>query len=267
MKFRWPRTAARAVLLVLVLCGCATAPRSPSLADRAAVYPRAERSFAAALLLKPQTTLPEDLAPVRLAPLLLLEVGEATGSRGLGAALPIVWFREGWALLDGRVHVQVDYRWRVDLGAGGALGDEPRQGIRLTLNTAGEPVLWEVLRDSSRVRVFFAARSLEVEALREFGPALPGRRYALERAVSESPEVVVARVIEDGPVAMGPIVHVSAATGDITSVICRCMAPKVEVLVGQRDYELVPADSSFIEGEREPAVVSQDPGLRLPAGF
>ena len=77
------------------------------------------------------------------------------------------------------------------------------QGIRITLNSAGQPAIWEVLADGSGAELIFVSQSLEAAALAEFGKPLPGRRYAIERSVEEAPSVVVARVIDDGPMAHG----------------------------------------------------------------
>jgi hypothetical protein len=86
--------------------------------------------------------------------------------------------------------------------------------------------------------------------LAEFGKPLAGRRYSVERGVKESPNVVVARVIEDGPIAMGPMVYLSAGSRSVSTLICRCMAAQAKQLVESRNYEL----TSVLVG-------SEDPGL------
>jgi hypothetical protein len=127
---------------------------------------------------------------------------------------------------------------------GGALGQETvglaLQGVRMTLNSAGRPAVWEVLADSSGVEVIFVSRSLESAALAEFGKPPPGRRYAVERGLEESSGVVVARVIEDGPIAMGPMVYLSAGSRSVSTLICRCMAAQAKQLVETKNYELFP---------------------------
>jgi hypothetical protein len=137
---------------------------------------------------------------------------------------------------------------------GGAPGQQVAglalQGVRMTLNPAGGPVVWEVLADSSGVEVIFVSRSLESAALAEFGKPLAGRRYSVERGVKESPNVVVARVIEDGPIAMGPMVYLGAGSRSVSTLICRCMAAQAKQLVESRNYEL----TSVLVG-------SEDPGL------
>jgi hypothetical protein len=108
------------------------------------------------------------------------------------------------------------------------------------LNSAGQPVVWEVLTDSSGTEVFFVAQSLETAARAEFGPPLPGRRYAIETSTNSAPNAVVARVIDDGPMPMGPMVYLQAGTRDVSTVICRCMAAQAKKLAGASTYELEP---------------------------
>ncbi len=117
------------------------------------------------------------------------------------------------------------------------------QGIRITLNSAGQPALWEVLTDSSGAELIFVSHSLEAAALAEFGKPLPGRRYAIERSMEEAPNVIVARVIDDGPVAMGPMVYLSAGTRTVSTLICRCMPAQVRKLVATATYDLLPFQS------------------------
>lgn len=201
-----------------------------------------------------------------MAPLLLRERLESSGGAD-PVGMPSLHFSEGRATLQGRCYTQWTYRWRLDLAPDGTVRPSPWQGIRITLNAAGAPVIWEVLRDSSGASLVFVARSLETAAQRDFGAPLPGRRYAIERAVAEAPEVVVARVIEDGPVPMGPIVHLRATTGDVSTLICRCMPPQVKELAGQGDYELLPAGSDGAKDEEFFVPMRVGMRLRLPSVF
>lgn len=216
-----------------------------------------------ALLLKPVTTLGEETLAVRLAPLLLVEVAGGVGP-GEATGLPSVFVRESSVVVNGRTHVRISYAWPLELGGVGSGGAVPWQGVRLTLNSAGEPVIWEVFRDRSEMSVVFVARSVEEAARREFGGPLPGRAFSVERALTETPEVVVARVIEDGPVPMGPIVHLGSDGGDVMALICRCMPPQARELVGQREYELVLDETGAGGPTHMLAPARPDLGLRLP---
>jgi hypothetical protein len=116
----------------------------------------------------------------------------------------------------------------------------PLQGIRTTLNAAGQPVIWEVLADSSRAKLFFVSQTLETAAVAEFGKPLPGRRYAIERSVEAAPNVIVAQVIDDSPTPMGPIVYLSAGTRQVSTLICRCMPAQARKLLATGTYDLLP---------------------------
>jgi hypothetical protein len=160
----------------------------------------------------------------------------------------------------------------------------PLQGIRVTLNSTGQPVIWEVLADSSGAEVIYVSQSLEAAAAAEFGKPLPGRRYAIERSLEEAPNVVVARIIDDGPVAMGPIVYLGAGTRAVTTLICRCMPAQAKKLLGTSVYDLLPAETldarspltqvraltrertAFWPGDK-PAGDQLELRLRLPSSF
>ncbi len=156
----------------------------------------------------------------------------------------------------------------------------PVQGIRITLNTNGQPVIWEALADRSGAELIFVSQTLEAAALAEHGKPLPGRRYAIESSTEAAPKVIVARVIDDGPVAMGPIVYLNAGTRNVSTLICRCMPAQAKKLLATNTYELRHLDAltvqSLLTQAKEPAAFwpgDQRPGdrleqwLRLPSAF
>jgi hypothetical protein len=120
----------------------------------------------------------------------------------------------------------------------------PAQGVRITCDSQGQPAVWEVLADTSGLRLIFVSQSVEAGAAAEFGKPLAGRRYAVERSLEEAPTAVVPRVIDDGPVPMGPMVYLSAGTRDVSTVLCRCMPAQVKRLVVTRTFELTRLDSA-----------------------
>jgi hypothetical protein len=213
-----------------------------STGQHAAIYARAEAHFTSAILLKPYPAPPTNTLAAQLAPLLLIEDGGAVSLETF-RDVPVVFFNERRIRLHGRTHDQVSYAWQAGSRGAHAEGLAGWQGIRITLSRTGQPAVWEVLRDSSGADVVYVSQNVEAAALREFGPALAERRFAVERAVTEAPNVVVARVIDDGPVPMGPIVHLSANTGDVSTLICRCMPSQTKRLAGQLGYELRPAEA------------------------
>jgi hypothetical protein len=147
-------------------------------------------------------------------------------------------------------------------------GKELNRGVRLTLDSGGLPAIWEVLDDRPGVRVMFVSRSLEEKARAAFGPPPGGRQFAVEQEIALSPDVVVARVNDDGPAAMGPIVHLTAPRCEISAVICRCMPTQARQLVATKYYELKPLSQTMEkESQRLEPTRKLDEELRLPPGF
>jgi hypothetical protein len=237
-----------AALAGSLLMGCAS-PR-PALAPATAptIQNRVTTVFPNVSLGKPKTSGLDQPLAVQLAPLLIWETGSA-----LPAPTRTVTVQSGITLLNNQWHRQFTYRWN-------------EQGVRITLNSADQPVLWEIQRDSSGATVLYAAQSLEHAARAEFGPALPTRKFSLERSSAEAPEVVVANVIEDGPLAMGPILYLRGQPTDVIALICRCMPSQFQTVLETTEYELQPY--------RQPQVPAADfstnsleQRLRLPRQF
>lgn len=222
--------------------------------------------FSQAHLFKPREN-PAHAFAYSLAPLVLQEV------RGTNAPATFtnVFFQIGAVQLGERTHAQITYWWRYDApkvkprpaehrpparrgpdarplkraaSETGAPSRLAAQGIRLTLDSRGLPVIYEVLGHTSRVAQIFVTHSLEAAARTEFGDALPGRQFAIERSVGDAPNITVPRVIDDPPAVMGPIIYLHEANQAVATVICRCMASEAGALAGQSFYELVPADFS-----------------------
>ncbi len=259
------------VVAWLLACpGCVSRPKPLPAGQQVALQRRSDTQFAAAILLKPTESLATNDLGVALSPLLVQETG-AHEERSLTNATPLILLHaEASVQIAGKPHRQICYVWQQPGDeANGKSGDQFWQGVRITLNSAGQPTIWEVLRDGSGAHIIFVTQSVEVAAQKEFGPPPPGRRFSVERAVEESPTVVVARVIDDGPVPMGPIVHVNAR-GDITTVNCRCMPTQAQRLVAQGGYGLV-ADPSALEAwppsQRPADSAHLAQVLRLPSNF
>jgi hypothetical protein len=236
---------------------------------RAEVYQRATNQFAQADFFKPAESKTNDLA-FTLAPLILQEVtgaktpltpldrfGTLSLSNGLlvlDQSRPAIYWQADTVALNGKTHTRLAYLWFYSPGPGASDRERgvktispdraetglPMQGIRITLNSTGQPVVWEVLADTSGRELIFVSHNLEAAAAAQFGKALPGRRYATERSQAEAPNVIVARVIDDGPAAMGPIVYLSAGTWSVSTLVCRCMPAAVKTLQSTTTYVLLP---------------------------
>ena len=226
-------------------------------------YGRQTNRFAQVWLFKPSEPKTADLG-YTLAPLILQEVansgprenppvrfgelGLSNGVPGVGFDRPSVYLKADVVTINGKDHARFTYLWFYTANAARISGEPlPVQGFRMTLDMAGNPAVWEVLAEPPNTRLIFVARSVEALALAQYGPPLRGRHYAVERDLLECPQVVVPRVLEDGPVAMGPIIYLNAESRAVVTLICRCMPAQAERLVGTSLYELVPTDGSPVE--------------------
>ncbi len=251
-------------LSLVTLAGCrspggAAANRADEEHERAVIEARTKLVFTNAVLVKPREDVPTTNLDFKLAPLLIREV---TGSpKGTNLGPDTIYYQMSAVEIAGINHLQMTYLWTCGKGTQTALG------VRLTLDSQGLPVIWEVLDQRPDPSVVFVSQSLEEKAKVAFGSPVPGRRFAVEQPLSVAPDVVVARVIEDGPVAMGPIVH-QTASGEINAVICRCMPTQARQLVTTTYYELKPLSAATnvdleILGTNRRFVKK----LRLPPGF
>jgi hypothetical protein len=244
-----------AILVLCVLCvPSAPGAGNPTDSERSAIYNRSTNIFAAADFYKPSGTNQEDLH-FKLAPLILQEV--RTNEPGQGAsdviapdfrnainwALPVVYFQSDTVRIRDKTHARFTYLWFYPdrLGA-----PEERnlnaQGVRTTLNSSGQPAIWEILNEPDGTRLVFVAQSVEAAAQAEFGKPQRGRRYAIERSLEEASNSVVPRVFDDGPAPMGPILYLTAGTRSVTTLICRCMPTQAKSLLVTRTYELHPLE-------------------------
>jgi hypothetical protein len=266
----------------------------------ALVYARATNQFAAALFFKPAATTNADLTS-QLAPLILQQVPDGQASAmspadaygnpafvrdvplsqfGLHHGVPsspvsdsaaasvvtrpaVAYAIDSVQLEGARVHPQFYYEWFYATNDATSPMSLSRQGIRITLDARGRPAIWEVLADTSGLRLIFVSQSLEAAAASQFGKPLPGRRYAIERSLSVAPSVIVPRVIDDGPMAMGPIVYLSGGTRDVSTLICRCMPAQVKRLVATQTFDL-----AALEGAAPAAVLAaRSSGSNAPPGL
>ena len=296
---------------VWVCASLQAGPANPVL-PYAEIYQRATNEFAVASFFKPAESKTNDL-PFTLAPLILQEVGRSAealsrldhfgalslsnGVPFLDRANPAVYWQADTVQLKGKPHVRFAYVWACASAAYGSIREPDDaltagqgkaglalQGIRITLNSTGQPAIWEVLADSSGAELIFVSHALEAAALAEFRKALPGRRHAIERSGQETPKVIIARLIDDGPMAMGPIVYLSAGSRSVSTLICRCMPAQAKKLTTTSTYDLLPFPAATaqsllaqtkLRAKEKTAFWPGDPGsnkrlelcLRLPSAF
>lgn len=272
IRLRPPGLLALIPFLLPCLTGCA-APAQKMVAplpesQRLALIARTNERLSQAVFFKPETGAPAELREA-LAPLIVWEtaasedravpgrghpvIGAVASVSDTGVAIdpaePTVYVDSTPVTIDGAEYEYITHRW---YGAMAAAYDnsEPLpvqmatacRGVSMVLGPDGFPCVWLVDEPDREAELVFVSRSFEAAAAAEYGDPLPGRRFSAERALCETPVTVVAGVVEDGPVPMGPYVYLDAAGLDIRSVRCRCNSSLVDELVKSVWYKLRPVD-------------------------
>lgn len=280
-------------LVSALVCGCAGPTDRGADIDiqtqRTEIHARTDVAFASALFFKPSGTASGRMV-VELAPLIVQQVAsngsDSTRDRfgavqfdfdssiEIDKAAPTIYTNTSTIILNGRRYEQVVYLWYYPRqGVNEADDSLSAQGVRITLNSHGYPCIWEVLADETGTRIIYVSRSLEDAASEQFGRPLTGRRYVTERAAADHPRVVVARVLDDGPVPMGPFVYLQAGTRSVATLLCRCMPSQVDEFIDDDYYELLPIDHLAGIGAERLELLSRllpaplDRYLRLPDDF
>ncbi len=262
------KSSTRQVAALLACCGlsltsCTTGRqrRVEAPATHRQIYALGDLHWPDALYYKPAGSV-SDL-DAYAAPLILQEVQPAgrigrvrvdeTGRPAVEAGTPTVYYRRSRCTLDGREYEQLIFLWfyapSVEPEWSSSL---PVQGVRITLDSEGLPFIWETMANDQPARIIFASRRLETLAGQQYGPPLPGRLHSLETAVASDgvasngvasdavasePGAIVARILEDGPLPMGPIVHL-LRDGTVGTLTCRCMPSQVDNFVETLPYDL-----------------------------
>lgn len=255
--------------ILSAVIGCAVSTHSPgrssvsttTVRDRNhAFYERAHAGFAKALLHKPRDGSMHG-QPFELAPLLVHEAarGALDGNRfgaleeaaegvvRVNANLQTVYVESGKTDIGGISYDTLTYRWfySMDTPCGPSIVEKAQ---RVVLGVDGFGLVHETMSaelssaGDDGVRTLFVSASFESAAATYHGRALDGRRFACERSLEDVPETVVVAVVEDGPIPMGPYVYVSAPTGRITTLLCRCSPSQMDEVVESAYYDLVPFD-------------------------
>lgn len=229
----------------------------------------ATRTFARSWFFKPdEASAAGPIGP--LTPLIMIEMGEdeATpprlgtwmredgGARRLAADRATVYYRDQPCSGDDGLTRSIAYAWWYSFNpprfVDATTLREGWRGVEMLLDEQGIPRLWIVRSPVEGTIVVFVSAAIESEAAMRFGPPAPGRRYAIERPIEETPDVVVGRVLDDGPIAMGPWVY-QGRSGDVTTVACRCMTSQTAAIVGNATYALRPwTDLDDAAGEAKP---------------
>lgn len=261
------------LFLAAGLSACRHAESPLPAATRTDLQNRVTNSFPRVVLLKSAASGAEEPLPAQLAPILVQQLPESADPNAAltelttALGMPVVSAHSNRVTLRGKSVPQFTYWWTYAPTNSAPSPNWSQQGLRITLNSAGAPVIWEVLNDSTGADVIYVAQSVEMLARAEFGVPKPDRKFAVEQSLIAAPRTVVANVIDDGPALMGPIVYLEAAAPrNVSTLICRCMPAQFQELAGQRDYllQLKPAVSG---GATNFPRASLEQRLRLPKTF
>lgn len=209
--------------------------------------------FEKAAFLKPKEgTVAEEL--FRLAPLIVQQADTVEQFRPFGhVVLPetetetstiapgrkAVYLWEDRARIDDRELRRLSFLWFYP-----PIAREPRplaRGFRMILDEQRFPIIWESLCSSGGLRVLYVSQALENEAAAAYQQPHTGRSFAIEPSLDQRPDVVVARVLEDGPIPMGPYAYLNDRL-EITTILCRCMPAQVDDFLINDAYDLIPID-------------------------
>ncbi len=251
--------------------GAVTGTSSPDLSDSAAIYSRGQARFDRVDYCKPDDRRAGEIIHA-MAPLILQEI--KGGSRDRFGALvasnevtvvdvaqPTVYFQMDTIDWRGKQHPRISYAWCYP-----PPGKETRahrvQGVRVTLSPSGQPLFWEILADNSGRRIWFVSARLEAAAVKSYVRPESGRRFVIEPSLAEAPQAIVARVLDDGPMPMGPVVYLDAGTRNTATVICRCMPSQATNIAETVVYRLADfSEAKALAGPlREKGDVSWWPG-------
>ena len=249
-------------LLVAVGCsrpegqdgGTAAATSDKLATARAEAYARAERRFTTAAFVRPSLDTKLARRLVYLAPLIMQEPldpsAETPTFQRFGAVhldedgqpqvdpdRLTVYFFPSRATLGGREHEQWTYVWFYPPGPGSRR--IRFRGFRMTLDEDGLPIIWEAAADGAALQLLYVSAALAADAGQAWGPPLPGRRYAIEPPREALPNVVVVRLLSDGPQPMGPYVYLEGRDLTLTSLLCRCSPAQVDRWFVETMYEPV----------------------------
>lgn len=168
---------------------------------------------------------------------------DATGNISIDLEHPTVYTDITETQIDGEFYDQLIYVWWYQIPQ-----PQPNRytlslrGVRITMGMDGYPLIGEVLDDDS-IDLMYVSQTLEQAAMLTYGPPLMGRYYSAEREYEELPQSVVARLLEDGPIPMGPYVYLSADSKAVTTLSCRCMPSQMHHIIESRYYDLIPLET------------------------
>lgn len=261
------RGFASSLLILSFLCSsviaCAEEPvereKAPPPPIALEIMERAKREFQKARFYKPVKGDSSNIE-CKLAPLIVeefdlvrsLEINTLVNPRIIDETSPLrpdtVYFYTG-TISDGNKKLdEVAFVWWYEKPAGcipwPLSASLLTRGVRIVLDDDGMPILWEALTDPSGPRIVFVSQAVELAAKQQVGEPLPGRSFSIERSHDDVSAIIVAGILDDGPVQMGPYVYVDASPQRAISTIhCRCSPSRFNEVVETFEYTLQPLES------------------------
>jgi hypothetical protein len=167
----------------------------------------------------------------------LSQFSHSLGEVTVNSDEPTVYHTEETVAIDETNHAQSTYLWFYPSPEPG--GKAGWRGFRMILDQRGFAIVWQVLSSEAGLRVLYVSKPIEDAARRQYGDPLPDRRFVVEPDVAEHPDVVVARIVGDGPQPMGPFVYLDYPARRVSTLICRCEPSQVDLFPQSRMYRLV----------------------------
>jgi len=257
----------RFFLTLAALSGCVPAEQSAPIdllaieQQHEAIHKRTERRFERAAFFSPDPD--TTLGDLRwMSPLIVEEsdpqqsggmpqpgfgrlIEEQSGSIRVELDEPAVYHIASSVKIHGKSFSQSTYLWFYPPAED---GDELRwRGFRMLLDDRGFAMIWEILSSDAKLRVFYVSKPVEEAARRQYGSPLPGRRYCTEPDLRDHPDIIVARIVGDGPQPMGPFLYLDYPDLHVTTLICRCEPSQVDLFPQSRFYRLI----VLVEGNKE----------------
>ncbi len=191
-----------------------------------------------------------------LAPIIVHQAAEETSPWGHPkGGKPQVHLQRSEINIKGISCPQLSYSWEYEP----APGKPPsRRILRMTLDSRGYPMIFELYAGEKEPAALYVSRSLEEAAANEQGEPLAGRQFCIE--ADRGP--ALSGIVDEGPVPMGPLAYFDSPGRKNVALTCRCSPSKITRTAGSHRYELVeaPANSS------PPAPLELE-SLRLPSEF
>ena len=118
-------------------------------------------------------------------------------------------------------------------------GETSWRGFRMVLDQRGFAIVWELLSSEAPLRILYVSKPIENAARRQYGNPLPERRYVVEPSVETHADLVVARIVGDGPQPMGPFLYLDFPARRVSTLICRCEPSQVASFPASHLYRMV----------------------------